>query len=150
MSPHRVRFSQPPVPSVACVAEDLAMFADSEQNMRSVHRETCRPQGRPHSLKSNAASSTITERSATVSNCWKPKRRNRYILCRACSGIGWARFPRGRRGHHRAWYVCREAPGTWEAPRIPDKGAACRSTTGRDAEPKWGGYRWFARSRIIS
>jgi len=56
-SPHRVRPNQPLVPSVACVAEVITEIRVTEQNMRSVHRETCRPQERPHSLKPNAASS---------------------------------------------------------------------------------------------
>ena len=50
VSPRRVRGSHPPVSSVASVAE-FRMDRD-EQNRRSVHRESYRPQGRLHSLKS--------------------------------------------------------------------------------------------------
>ena len=48
-SPRRVRVSHPPVSSVASVAESRTFRG--EQNRRSVHRESRRPQGRPRSLK---------------------------------------------------------------------------------------------------
>ncbi len=87
-SPHRVRLSQPPVPSVAYVGGGIdPQWAMAEQSIRGVHREACRPQGRPYSPKPNAASSNSTKRSATVSSRWKPKLRNR-VLRRACSGVG--------------------------------------------------------------
>jgi hypothetical protein len=70
----------------------------AEQSMRSVHREACRPQGGPHSPKSNAASSMMIMRSATVSEHRKPKQRNRKVPCKACLGIGRGRDSGGTAG----------------------------------------------------
>ena len=48
-SPRRARPSQPPVSSVADIGRRQCRA--TERNIRSVHRESCGPQGRPHSPK---------------------------------------------------------------------------------------------------
>ena len=109
----------------------------AEQNMRSVHREACGPQGRPHSPKHNAASSNTTERSATVSTHWKPIQRNRQFPCKACLGIGRGRDSGGTAGVVTGRGTYAEKHRELGRPRgCPEQGAACRSVSGGEAEPK--------------
>jgi len=72
-SPCRVRPNQPPVSSVADKEEEVN---DDEQDIRSVHRESCGPQGRPHSPKRFSLVTSLKQE-ATVLAFRKPIQRNR-------------------------------------------------------------------------
>ena len=115
-----------------------------EQNMRSVHREACGPQGRPHSPKPNAASSNTTKRSATVSLHWKPTQRNRggmqeSMRNRGLPDIGHGRDSGGAAGVLTGRGTYAEKHQELGRPReCPEQGAACRSVSGRKAEPETG------------
>ncbi len=75
-----------------------------EQGIRSVHRESYRPQGRPHSLKyiqprkygMNADGDVVKGTEANT------ERSGRASFLRVCRG-------------HRTWHVWKEVTGTWEA-----------------------------------
>ena len=97
----------------------------TEQDIRSVHRESCGPQERPHSPKQF---SLVTLRSS--------RRR-----CR-CSGslhegIVTVRSWRDCRGR-RAWHAGREMPGTWEAPWVPSERVRWTNPQRRPPDGPWG------------
>lgn len=81
----------------------------SEQIKRSVHRELCRPQGRPHSLKQI---SPVMD-SCTVGDVLDYTEAYTKRVIWTCSWMDC-------RGH-RAWHAQRVFVGTWEAHAAPVK-----------------------------
>jgi len=67
-SPGWVRISQPPIPSVAYVTEILIQTTGVEQNIRSVHRETYRPEGRTHLPEAYSAPITFINADGDIVN----------------------------------------------------------------------------------